>query len=272
MKAGLLAGYGGISVIAAKNLRDKGYTVITIALSESVSEDLSELSDTLYVISVTQVSKIIKTLKKEKVTELLFAGKITKELIYENLKFDFLAVKTLIGLDDRKDDTIMRAVIDLLKKEGINVMKQTEVLDSLLAPEGVMSGKEPTKKMMEDVFFGFNTARELGGIDAGQTVVVKDKAVMALEAIEGTDAAIERGCRLAKKGGVVVKTAKPSQDERFDVPTVGVDTLKKITDNKGSLLAIEAFKTFVVNKEECIRFANENGLVFISIKGVYDES
>jgi len=272
LKIGLIAGYGEISLVAARNLKEKGYSVIAIALSEAISEDIKLFTDKLYTVSVTQVKKILKILKSENITEIVFAGKVTKELIYNDLKFDLLAVKTLFKLKDRKDDTIMNAVIDLLKKEGITVLRQTEILKDILVKKKVISKKKPSKKQMEDVYFGFRIAKELGRLDIGQTVVVKDKAVMALEAIEGTDAAIVRGCRLAKKDAVVVKTAKPQQDERFDVPTVGVDTLKKISDNKGSLLAIESGKTFVVNEKECAEYADKNGLIFISIEGVLHES
>jgi len=268
LKIGLIAGYGNISLIAAEILSKNSYDVVIIALSESVSENFSPYGRKIYTVSVTQIKKILKILKDEDIENVLFAGKITKELIYSNLKFDILAVKTLFSLKDRKDDTIMLAVVDLLKNEGIEVLKQTDILKDLLATKGVFSKRKPDKKEIEDIQFGLRSAKELGRIDIGQTVVVKNKAVMAVEAIEGTDAAIERGCRLARENAVVVKTAKPRQDERFDVPTVGVDTLKKITDNNGSVLAVESGKTFVVDFEECVKFADRHGLVFLSAEGV----
>lgn len=268
MKIGLVAGYGKISLIAAKRLTEKGYEVLTIALSESVSENLTPFCSKIYTVSVTQIKKILKILKDEGITDVLFAGKITKELIYSNLKFDILAVKTLFSLKDRKDDTIMYAVVELLKNEGITVLKQTDILDNLLAENGIYSQKRPSKKQFDDIYFGLLTAKELGKLDIGQTVVVKNKAVMAVEAIEGTDAAIERGCSLARDKAVVVKTSKPKQDARFDVPTTGVDTLKKIADNNGSVLAVEAGKTFVVDFDECVKFADRHGLTFLAVEGV----
>lgn len=272
MKVGLIAGYGKLSLITAKILSEKGYDVVIIALSESVSENLSPYNSKIYTVSVTQIRKILKILKDEGIKNVLFAGKITKELIYSNLKFDMLAVKTLLNLKDRKDDTIMLAVVELLKNEGIEVLKQTDILKGLLAEKGVFSKKKPDKKQSEDIQFGLISAIELGRLDIGQTVVVKNKAVMAVEAIEGTDAAIERGCRLARGKAVVVKTAKPRQDERFDVPTVGVDTLKKIADNNGSVLAVEAGETFVVGFEECVKFADQHGLIFLSAEGVNNDA
>ncbi|UOD35024.1 UDP-2,3-diacylglucosamine diphosphatase LpxI [Deferribacteraceae bacterium V6Fe1] len=267
MKIALLAGYGKLPVFAVRSLQEANKEFIVVTFSEEFNQSIETNGIVVYSLSVGQVGKILDVLKKESVTDVIFAGKVNKSLLYNNLKLDMKAVKILFSLKDRKDDTIMNAVIDELSKMGINVLKQTDVLKSLLAEENIIIGKSPTNKEKEDIEFGFKIAKELGRLDIGQTVVVKNKAVMALEAIEGTDAAIERGLQLAKKGGIVVKVAKPDQDERFDVPTVGVDTLKKIADNKGRLLAVEAGKTFIVDKKECENFAKKNGITLISVQG-----
>lgn len=268
MKIAILAGYGKLPLFAVESLQQANKEFIVIAFSEEFNQNLEDDGIVVYNLSVGQVGKILDILKSENVTDVVFAGKVNKSLLYNNLKLDMKAVKILFSLKDRKDDTIMRAVIDELNKIGINVLKQTDVLKNLLAEEDISIGKSLSSKEREDVEFGFKVAKELGRLDIGQTVVIKNKAVMALEAIEGTDAAIERGLKLAKKGGVVVKVAKPHQDERFDVPTVGVDTLKKIADNKGRLLAVEAGKTFIVDKKECEDFAKKNRITLISVKGV----
>jgi DUF1009 family protein len=191
---------------------------------------------------------------------------VNKTLLFSDLKFDLTAVKLLATLRNRKDDTIMDAICSEMESKGISILEQTEGLDCLYLDEGVYSKKKPSKDQMEDILFGYEMAKELGRVDIGQTVVVKDRAVMALEAIEGTDKAIARGCTLAKKDAVVVKCAKPGQDLRFDIPTVGVDTLRNIVDNDGRILAVEAGKTFVVDKEACIKFADENKLIFLAVK------
>lgn len=267
MKTGVIAGYGELPVIAVENLISKGDDVFVIALSEEVTANFSGIEGVeVTKLSVTQLGKIIKTLVKNNIQRVLFAGKVNKTLLFSSLKFDLLTVKILATLKNRKDDTIMGAICSEMEKNGIEIMRQTEALDSLYLDEGVYSKRKPTDEQMEDVFFGYQAARDLGRADIGQTVVVKGKAVMALEAIEGTDKAVQRGCQLARKGGVVVKCAKPLQDERFDIPTVGVDTMRNIVDNNGKILAVEAGKTFVVNKEACIKFADENKIIFLAMK------
>jgi len=266
LKAAVVAGYGTLPKIAAENLLKKGHSVLVVALDEAVSIGFSDIQGiSLEKISVTQVGRLIKLLKKYDIESVLFAGKVNKALIFSNLKFDLLAVKVLAGLKNRKDDTIMDAICRLVTAEGMQIMEQTYALDNLYLQKGVYSKLKPTTEQEKDISFGYDTAKELGRLDVGQTVVVKNSAVMALEAIEGTDQAIERGCRLAKEGAVVVKCAKPSQDLRFDIPTVGVDTLKILHDNKGKVLAVEADSTFVVEIDKCIRFADENKLVFLAI-------
>lgn len=264
MKIGLLAGYGTLPIEAAKNLTRDGHDVVTIAFNEEITYDLSPFSSVVHTISVGQAGKVIKTLKQEQVQQIVFAGKINKTLLFSNLKLDFYAMKLLMKLKDRKDDTIMLGVVDALQKEGLEVISQADVLKDLFVTASVLSKKKPSKSDMEDIHFGFQTAKMISGADIGQTVIVKDKAVMAVEAIEGTDAAIERGCQLAGKGAVVVKVAKPNQDPRFDVPTVGVDTLRKLSDNKGKILAFEAGATFVSDLDECIEYVNQNSLILIS--------
>ncbi|WP_415238643.1 LpxI family protein [Seleniivibrio woodruffii] len=266
MKVAVVAGYGVLPKLAAENLLKKGHSVLVVALDEAVSIGFSDVQGIdLEKISVTQIGKLLKLLKKYNIESVLFAGKVNKTLIYSNLKFDLLAVKILAGLRNRKDDTVMDAICKLITENGMQIMDQTYALDSLYLEKGIYTKKRPTKEQEEDIAFGYDTAKELGRLDIGQTVVIKNKAVMALEAIEGTDLAIERGCKLAKEGAVVVKCAKPSQDLRFDIPTVGVDTLKILSDNKGVVLAVEAGTTFVVDIDKCIRFADENNIVIVAI-------
>lgn len=265
MKTGLIAGYGVLPLIAAENLIKNGHELFVVALYEEVTADFGGLAADVVKMSVTQVGKIIKTMKNNDVSRVLFAGKVNKSLLFSDIKFDVTAVKLLASTLNRKDDTLMNAICKEMEANGIKVMSQREALEQLFIKEGVYSRKKPSKKQMDDIFFGLDTARELGRLDIGQTVVVKDQAVMALEAIEGTDKAIARGCMLAGKDAVVVKCAKPSQDERFDIPTVGVDTLKNLADNSGKVLAIEAESTFVVDMDACVKFADENKLIFLAV-------
>ncbi|MGA1846435.1 LpxI family protein [Deferribacter abyssi] len=266
VKVGLLAGYGQLPSIAIKNLKAEGHFVVTIAFNEEINTDLSSASDKIYTFSVGQAGKVLKTLEKESVEAVLFAGKINKSLLYSNLKLDLFSINVLMHLKDRKDDTIMLKIVELLEERGIHVLRQVDIFKDLIVEEGVLTKKKPTKNELKDIEFGFEIAKEIGRLDIGQTVVVKDMAVMAVEAIEGTDETVKRGCLYAKKDAVVVKVAKPSQDLRFDVPTVGVDTLKNMNDNGGKVLALESGRTFVVNKEECVEFANKNNMIIVGLK------
>jgi DUF1009 family protein len=259
LKIGLIAGYGKLPKIAAQEILNQGNELVIISLYEEVTEDFSSFEGVeVLQYSVTQVGKVIKAIKSSGATQVVFAGKVNKSLIFSDIKFDLTAMKLLASSINRKDDTEMEA-------NGLEVINQSDVLKSLFLPKGVYSKKKPSKSQMEDIEFGLETAKELGRLDIGQTVVVRDKAVMALEAIEGTDQAVIRGCTLAKKDAVVVKCAKPAQDKRFDIPTVGIDTIRNLTDNGGVVLAIEAGETFVVDIDSCIEFADKNKLIFVVV-------
>ena len=166
-----------------------------------------------------------------------------------------------------KDDTITLAIVDELAKDGISVLDQTKYLKPLMPGPQVFTKKKPTEAQMADVAFGFEAAKAIGAIDLGQTVVVKDQAVMAVEAIEGTDACIKRGGSLARGGAVVVKTAKPGQDTRFDMPAVGLTTLSSMEESGCAVLAIEAWHTLFAEKEAVLQEADKKGIVILAVEG-----
>ena len=195
---------------------------MAIGLVPGTHEDLPGEADAFYAINIGKVGRIFKTLQKEGVDEVTMIGKVTKEILYSGgvLVPDWQAIKILMSLPDRHDDTIMNALVAKLESLGIHVMDQTLFLKDLMPQEGVLSKRKPTREEWEDMQYGFAMAKKIGGLDIGQTVVVKNKAIMAVEAIEGTDACILRGGKLGKKA-IVAKTAKPAQDNRFDMPGVG---------------------------------------------------
>jgi len=166
------------------------------------------------------------------------------------------------------DDGILSTVAKELLKEGIEIVSSTIYLPELLAPEGCLTKRRPSKEEEEDIKFGWKMAKEIGRLDIGQCVVVKRKTIIAVEAIEGTDETIIRGGKLAKEKAVVVKVSKPMQDLRFDLPTVGLNTVKVMDKVKASVLAIEAGKTIIFDKEDMISFANKKGISIVSIKGI----
>ena len=165
----------------------------------------------------------------------------------------------------------MLAIVEELEKEGLRVADQTKYMRSLMPEVGVMTNRKPTEAESLDIQFGFTLAKQMGGLDIGQTVVVKEQAAMAIEAIEGTDACILRGGALAREGAVVVKTAKPDQDVRFDVPAVGMKTLQSMIDSQCKVLAMEAKRTIFVEQEAVLQKANELGIVICAVEGADEE-
>jgi DUF1009 family protein len=170
----------------------------------------------------------------------------------------------LAKLKDRKDDTIMLALVAEVEKRGIKVLSQAEVLPDLLISKGIYTHAKPTAAQMDDIKFGYKMAKEIAGLDIGQTVIINKKNVVAVEAAEGTDACIMRVGDLLPDGGfTLVKVAKPQQDDRFDIPTIGMTTLKNMAATKGSVIAFEANKTFVIDKEACVKFLDQHGIVLL---------
>jgi UDP-2,3-diacylglucosamine hydrolase len=264
-KLGLIAGAGEMPFIWARAAREKGAEVVAVAIAEEARMGLDGIASRLHSFSVGQVGKIIKTFKDEGVKELVFIGKVNKSLIFKDIKFDLRAITLMAKLKDRKDDTIMLAIVDELKREGIEVIEQTIFLEEMMPGHGVLTKRKPTREEMADIEFGMEMAKGIASLDIGQTVVVKDRAVMAVEAIEGTDEAIKRGGGLGKSGIVVVKVSKPNQDLRFDIPTVGMNTLKSLIEAGGKALAIESNKTFVVDMESFVKEANMNGIAVAAV-------
>lgn len=266
-KVGLLAGIGTLPVEFLKAAQSEGHEVVCIAVIPGIDPRLKELADVYYDINVAKLNKIIKTLVKEGVSEVTMLGKVTKEWLFKGLSFpDLRALKLLNRLRNRKDDTIMLAIVDELKKDGISVLDQTKYLKPIMPGPQVFTKKKPTEAQLADVDFGFKAAKLIGGMDLGQTVVVKNLAVMAVEAIEGTDACIRRGGELARGDAVVVKTAKPNQDPRFDVPAVGMTTLRSMIESGCNVLAIEAYRTIFAEMDDVIKEADRKGIVILSVE------
>lgn len=268
-RLGLLAGVGTLPFEFVQTAKKQGHEIVCIAVVPDVDTRLKSYSDKYFEINVFKLNKIIRKLWSENVEEVTMLGKVTKEYLYKRKLVipDLRTIKLLNKLRklDFKDDTIMLALVDELEGAGLKVMDQTQYLKPLMPAPQIFTHAMPTDEQMEDIAFGFKMAKMIGKMDIGQTVVVKDKAVMALEAIEGTDACIRRGGLLARKGGVVVKTAKPNQDPRFDVPAVGLDTLNAMIETKCKVLAIEAHKTLFVDRFDVMDKADEHGIVVVSV-------
>ncbi|RUM36691.1 MAG: DUF1009 domain-containing protein [Desulfobulbus sp.] len=265
---GLIAGGGQFPLLFARAARKRGRAVVAAAHVNESDPSLASEVDHLCWVKLGQLGKIINHFKKNGVTEAVFAGAITKTRIFKDVLPDFKGLSLWNKIDARQDDAILRAVAQTLEQEGIRVLASTIYLEHLLFPAGVLTRRKPSAGEVEDIRFGWNIAREIGRLDIGQCVVVRDRTVLAVEAIEGTDAAILRGGKLADRGAVVVKLKKPGQDFRFDLPATGSATIATLAEVGGRVLAVEAGQSLLFDREAMILAADQAG---ISVVGVREE-
>ena len=217
-------------------------------------------------INIGQLDCIIQTLVQKNIKQVTMIGKVTKELMFNGeVAIDQRWQKLFSSLPNNNDDTLMLALVQELATEGIGVFDQTMLIKKLMPSKGVLTERQPTIGELEDMEFGYKMAKEIGQLDIGQTVVVKHKAVMAVEAIEGTDECIKRGGALGRGDAVVVKVAKPNQDLRFDVPTVGVKTINSMIAANSKALAIEADNTLLVEKSKVLELAKKNNITIVAL-------
>jgi DUF1009 family protein len=264
---GLIAGNGSFPLEFAKAARAKGLTVVAVAHEGETLPELEQWADTVVWIKVGQLGKLIKAFKDRGVRDVLMAGGIKKTRLFSGALPDLRGAALLARMIAKKDDSILRAVAEELESEGITVRESTLYLDNLLAPAGVLTRRKPSKDEWKDIEFGWQMAKEIGRLDIGQTIVVKDLAVLAVEAIEGTDETIRRGGHLCREGAVVVKICKPQQDLRFDLPATGLQTIITMEEVKAGCLAIEAGKTIMIQKEALIARADQAGIAIVALDG-----
>jgi len=267
---GLVAGYGSFPLEMARNLAQSGFKVHVVAIREETSPEIEKTATSLCWLHVGQIQGMINAFKQQGVHHVIMAGKVKKLHLFKNFRPDLKAIHALSKLPDRRDDTIMNAISGLLAREGITVLPQTDYAHEMLASDGHLFGPMPKKEMIRDVKFGLIQANGIAALDIGQTVVIQNQSVLAIEAIEGTDLAIRRGGELGGGRAVVVKIAKPNQDLRFDVPAVGPDTLRAMADSGCVLLAVEAGKTLMIERHRFAQMARELGISVIGLKVVVD--
>lgn len=267
-KIGLIAGVGRLPVEFARAARGMGVHVIGVGVLPEVDPELSQVTHTYENINIAKLDRIFKVFKREKVTEITLLGKITKELVYAHREMpDLRVLKIFSRIKNFSDDTLTLALVEELAAEGITVLDQTELLRPLMPEPGVLTKRKPTDAELADMRFGLDMAKKIGGLDIGQTVVVKNRAIMAVEAIEGTDACIRRGGQLGRGGVTVAKSAKPKQDMRFDVPGVGPDTVNSMIEAGAVALVIEAGKTLVVDRDRMVEKADQHGMTIVAMAG-----
>lgn len=264
-KQGLIAGDGLLPVKMAKYAKENGFEVVCISLSGDNYRQLKKYCSKVYSFCPGEALKIEKVLKDEGIKQLTFLGKVSKTVILKRPKFDSKALEFVRKAMRLNDDKVMLMIIEELEAIGITVLDQTLFIKNLMIPSGVLGEVQPTPAQVDDVNYGYWLAKETGKLDIGQSVVIRDKMIMAVEAIEGTDKCIRRGGKLAKKHARIIKVAKPSQDKRFDIPAIGLKTLKTMKKYKADLIAVEAGETIIVDQEKVIKYANKHGIVVMAV-------
>lgn len=264
---GLIAGDGKLPQFLARSAKEKGYKVISFALSEEAQTRVEPHSEKVISIYPGQLGRNLKLLAQEGVKQVVFIGKVPKLNILSNWnKLDWTAIRELSSLPDFNDDTIQRKMGDIMQSMGVEVLTQREFLRELFPEVGILTRRAPTAAEYADVQYGYRIAKEIARLEIGQTVIVRDQMIIAIEAIEGTDRAIKRAVELARGPVVVVKAARPNQDQRFDIPTAGMTTLQSMVAEKpGGVLAVEAGETLIVEKDEMIEFAESKGIAIVAV-------
>ena len=262
-RIGLIAGDGRFPIIFADNVRRLGFTVSAIAHVGTTLPELESYVEHIHWLKIGQFGKAVAALKQDGVGQAVMLGGIKKTNVFTTLRPDLRALAIFSRLKHWKDDAILRAVAGELEREGIEILDSTFGLQDILAEEGYLTSKKPSKKEVEDIQFGWETLEALGVLDIGQCVVVKNQVIVSVEAVEGTDEAITRGGRLGGKGAVVIKRTKPHQDLRFDLPAIGPQTIQTMVSVQATVLAIEAGRTVIIDREDVLSQANKAGISIV---------
>lgn len=262
---GLIAGNGRFPIIFAENARRLGYTVSAVAHIGETAPELEHYVERIHWIKIGQFSKLIGALKEDGVRQAVMLGGIRKTHVFTTVRPDLRALSVASRLKELKDDAILREVAAELEGEGIQILESTFGLRGILVEEGTLTRRGLSKKEREDIRYGWDVALEIGRLDIGQCVVVKDRVIVAVEAVEGTDETIRRGGSLAREGAVVVKRSKPQQDLRFDLPAVGPATIETMESVKASVLALEAGRTVLLDRELMLRKAQRAGIAIVGV-------
>jgi DUF1009 family protein len=270
---GLLAGSGRFPILFAEAARRQGYDVACVGLRYEAPEELRGLCNSFERVGVSRLGGILRSFRRRGVRRVVMAGKVTKSVMYTPLRVlrlwpDLRMIRfwyrTLHG--DRRDDSILLSLIAEFEAEGLTFDSALDYCPELLVKDGVLTRRAPTAAEFKDIAFGWALAKEMGRLDVGQSVAVKEQSALAVEAIEGTDRCIERAGQLCRAGGwTLVKVAKPEQDMRFDVPTVGTSTIEGLHRAKARVLAIEAGRTIVIDQPEVVKLADRYGLSVVAL-------
>jgi len=263
---GLIAGGGRFPLLFADSARRAGHRVVAVAHRGETEPSLAGHVDAVSWVKVGQLGHLVEALKRGGATQTVMLGSIAKARFFRDAWPDAVGLKVMAQVAVRSDDNVLRALARHLEEQGLPVVDPTPFLEDRLAPEGVLGRHLPSEEEAVDARYGLALARDIGRLDVGQTVVVRRRIVLAVEAIEGTDACIRRGGGLAREGAVVVKAVKPNQDRRFDLPAVGPETVEALREVRGRLLAVEAGATLMMDLDRMIERANRSRIVLMGIR------
>jgi UDP-2,3-diacylglucosamine hydrolase len=266
MKYGLIAGNGRFPFLVLEGAREQGIDMVVAAIKEETAPEIERYAARVEWIGVGQLGRLIRFFKRERVTHAIMAGQVRHHQIFRvNALPDLRMVKMLARLPSKNTDRLIGAVANELAIEGITLVESTTLLESFLAREGVLTRRKPGKEERADFDYGLEVAREIARLDLGQTLCVKDRAIIAVEAMEGTDAVIARAGEITgSRPFVVVKVAKPGQDMRFDVPVIGVPTIEAMRHAGATGIRVTANKTLLFDKEKLIELADQAGICVMS--------
>jgi DUF1009 family protein len=258
---GLIAGNGDFPFLVLEGARSRGIDMAVIAIKEEASPELAQRAGRLHWVSLGEFSRTIELLHQEGVQHAVMAGQVKHNKIFSAIRPDWKLAKLLLSLPVKNTDSLIGAVARVLHDEGIELVDSTKFLGTLLPAEGILTRRSPDQSESADIAYGRHVAQQIAALDLGQTVVVRDRACVAIEAMEGTDETIERAARITSgQRIVVVKVSKPTQDMRFDVPVVGLKTIEVMQRSNATALALDAGKTLLFDRDRLIAAADEAGI------------
>ncbi|MDI6795602.1 MAG: UDP-2,3-diacylglucosamine diphosphatase LpxI [Desulfatibacillaceae bacterium] len=265
-KVGLVAGCGSFPRLISKAAKARGMEVCIAAYQGQADDDIGQYASKVQWLYIGELKKMMEFFAANSVKQVIFAGGIRKSQMFEDLRLDERALAVLASLESTRDDAVMRGLANALEQQGIAVIASTTLLPEILAPKGCWTKRKPSPEEETDITLGFELAKRIGELDIGQTLIMAKGSVVAVEAMEGTDAAIERAGQLtAKKGCVVIKVIKPVQDFRFDLPAVGKNTILKMIEAGATALCLEAGRCVVFDRQEMVEMAEEQGITIVAL-------
>ncbi len=267
MRFGLIAGNGQFPFLVVEGAKKAGKELVVVAIREETDRRIEDVADKVKWVGIGKLGRMISFFKKEGVTKAMMAGQVKHVQIFtRNAVPDWQMAKMLWNLPQRNTDALIGGIADVLAEEGIELIDSTYFINDHLAQEGVLSKRKPNKTEKENIEYGLKIANEIARLDLGQTIVVRAKACVAIEAMEGTDATIRRAGELAHGKLTVVKVAKPNQDMRFDVPVVGIPTIETMIEAGATCLCLNAYKTLIFSREKMLRLADENKIAVVGVR------